>query len=95
MAFVEDLTPYFADFGDAATLAGAAVRVIFDGPGGVLGGMTIEAPQVQIASSGVPAAYKGATLIISTGRGAGTYKVREHLPDGTGMSLLSLTEVAA
>ncbi len=93
MAFTEDLTPYFADFGDAATLAGVAVRVIFDGPGGQQSGMTIEAPQVQIASVSVPAAYKGAALIISTGRGAGTYQVREHLPDGTGMSLLSLTEV--
>lgn len=94
MAFAEDLAPYFADFGDDATLAGVAVRVIFDGPGGQQGGLTIEAPQVQIASASVPAAYKGATLVISTGRGAGSYKVREHLPDGTGMSLLSLTEVA-
>ena len=95
MAFTENFTPFFADFGDAATLAGAAVRVIFDGPGGVQGGITIEAPQVQIATAQVPAAYKGATLVIAAGRGAGTYKVREHLPDGTGMSLLSLTEVAA
>ena len=84
MAFTENFTPFFADFGDAATLAGAAVR-----------GITIEAPQVQIATAQVPAAYKGATLVIAAGRGAGTYKVREHLPDGTGMSLLSLTEVAA
>jgi hypothetical protein len=95
VAFTEDLTPYFADFGDAATLAGVAVRVIFDGPGGTANGMTIEAPQVQIASASVPAAYKGAALVISTGRGAGSYKVREHLPDGTGLSLLSLTEVSA
>jgi hypothetical protein len=95
VAFTEDLTPYFADFGDAATLAGVAVRVIFDGPGGTANGMTIEAPQVQIASASVPATYKGAALVISTGRGAGNYKVREHLPDGTGLSLLSLTEVSA
>lgn len=94
MAFAEDLAPFFADFGEAATLAGVAVRVIFDGPGGQQSGMTIEAPQVQIASASVPASYKGATLVISAGRGAGSYKVREHLPDGTGMSLLSLTEVA-
>jgi hypothetical protein len=94
VAFTEDLAPFFADFGDTATLAGAGVRVIFDGPGGTANGMTIEAPQVQIASASVPAAYKGALLVISSGRGAGTYKVREHLPDGTGMSLLSLTEVA-
>ena len=30
MAFVEDFTCYFADFGVDATLDGAAVRVIFD-----------------------------------------------------------------
>ena len=94
MALVEDFAPFFADFGDDATLAGVAVRIIFDGPGGTTNGMTIEAPQVQIASASVPAAYKGAALVIATGRGAGSYKVREHLPDGTGLSLLSLTEVA-
>lgn len=95
MAFVENLGCYFADFGEPATLAGVAVRVIFDGPGGLQSGMTIEAPQVQIATASVPAAYKSAALVIATGRGAGSYKVREHLPDGTGMSLLSLTEAAA
>ena len=43
MAFTEDMTPFFTDFGDAATLGGAAVRVIFDGPGGqFLGGKGAE-----------------------------------------------------
>ena len=30
MAFAEDTTPYFADFGSNATLGGVAVRGIFD-----------------------------------------------------------------
>lgn len=95
MAFVEDLSPFFADFGDDATLAGVGVRVIFDGPGAQLGGMTVETPVVQIASASVPVAYQGAALVITAGRGAGSYKVREHTPDGTGLSLLALTKVTA
>ena len=87
MAFTEDFTPFFADFGEAATLAGAAVRVIFDGPGGTQLGMSIEAPQVQIASASVPADYQGAVLVLARG----SFKVREHTPDGTGLSLLTLT----
>ena len=95
MAFAEELAPFFADFGDDATLAGVAVRVIFDGPGAQLAGLSVETPVVQIASASVPAAYQGASLVISTGRGAGSYKVREHTPDGTGLSLLALTKVTA
>lgn len=94
MAFAEALQPFFGDFGDPATLAGVAVRVIFDGPGAVLAGITAETPVVQIASASVPASSQGALLVIATGQGAGTYKVREHLPDGTGLSLLALTRVS-
>lgn len=94
MAFVETLTHFFADFGDDATLAGDGVRVIFDGPGGTFAGMTVDVPQVQIATDSVPDDYDQASLVITTGRGAGTYKVREHQPDGTGLSLLLLTKVA-
>lgn len=92
MAFVEDLSPFFADFGDDATLAGVPVRVIFDEPGGDAVGMGAEYPQVQIASSSVPSDYAGAALVIGTGRGAGSWRVREHRPDGTGMSLLMLSQ---
>lgn len=87
MAFVESFTAYFADFGEPATLAGVAVRVIFDGPGAMQLGMSTEAPQVQIASASVPADYPGAVLALSRG----SFRVREHTPDGTGLSLLSLT----
>lgn len=89
--FTEDLTPLFADFGVDGTLADVAVRVIFDGPGSPesLGGAGIVAgqPSVTIATEQVPASVFDAELIIPQG----TFKVREHLPDGTGVSVLTLT----
>ena len=94
MAFVEDLTPLFADFGDDGTLAGSPVRVIFDEPGRVqLGGvgMAVRDPQVQIATASVPASPEGAALVIPQG----SFTVRQHIPDGTGLSLLMLSKAAA
>lgn len=94
MALVEDFAVYFADFGEAATLAGQPVRVIFDTPtdqllGGV--GMAAAAPQVQIATASVPAGAVGATLTLARG----SFTVREHQADGTGLSLLLLQKAAA
>ena len=88
MPFAEDLSPYFADFGDAGTLAGQPVRVIFDAPGSAAFGGDISAtePQVQIASASVPAAVVGAGLVIPQG----VFIVRESVPDGSGMTLLLL-----
>ncbi|MBK9362999.1 MAG: hypothetical protein IPM99_18795 [Rubrivivax sp.] len=89
MPFAEDLAPFFADFGDAGTLAGQPVRVIFDVPTEQqLGGMGVlsSVPQVQIATASVPSGVEGATLVIPQG----TYTVREHVADGTGLSLLML-----
>ena len=86
MAFVEDLTPLFADFGDAGTLAGQPVRVIFDVPMQDQLGVLSSAPQVQIATASVPSSVEGSTLVIPQG----TYTVREHMADGTGVSVLYL-----
>lgn len=91
MTFVEDLTPFFADFGDDGTLDGQAVRVIFDAPvvgqlGGV--GMLAGVTQVTVPTASVPASPEGRTLVIPQG----TFTVREHLPDGTGMTVLTLTK---
>jgi hypothetical protein len=93
MAFTEDLTPFFADFGDAGTLAGVAVRVIFDVPmeqqlAGA--GLMASVPQVQIATASVPSNVEGAALVIPQG----SYTVREHVADGTGLSLLLLRGAA-
>ena len=94
--FAEDLSPFIADFGDAGTLNGAPVMGIFDAPAvtQALGDMqaTATEPQYQLPTASVPSAIFGKPLVISTGAGAGTYTVREHLPDGTGMSLLLLAK---
>lgn len=90
MALVEDLTPFFADFGEAGTLDGNAVRVIFDAPmesATAVPGQYATTPQVQIATASVPASVEGITL--SLNRGA--FIVRERVDDGTGLSLLLLS----
>lgn len=93
MPFAEDLTPFFADFGDAGTLAGQPVRVIFDNPtdqqlGGV--GIASAQPQVQIATASVPEAAHGAALVIPQG----SFKVRERHDDGAGLTVLTLARAA-
>ena len=89
MAFVEDLAGFFTDFADDATLDGAAVRVIFDEAGITMAdGVAAVAPQVTIATASVPASPYGKTLTI----GARSFTVREHVPDGTGLSTLILTD---
>ena len=90
MAFVEDLVSFFADFGVAGTLSGVPVRGIFDAAGSAQLGIQAADPQFQLPSASVPAAVFDATLIVP----AGTYKVREAIPDGTGMTLLVLTKVS-
>jgi len=94
MAFAEDLSIYFTDFGDDGLLAGQPVRVIYDAPfeqqlGGV--GMAAAVPQAQIDTASVPAGVEGQPLVIPQG----SFVVREHIADGTGMSLLMLTKAAA
>lgn len=87
MAFTEDLAPYFADFGQAATLDGAPVRGIFDGASLVaLGGIGTTSPRFTLASAAAAAATQ-ASLLVLAGR---TYRVRDVLPDGTGVTELSL-----
>lgn len=92
MAFVEDLSTYLADFGDAGTLDGAAVRGIYDAPAVTQGlgeiAATAAEPQLQLPTAQVPAAVFGKVLVIPQG----AFTVREHIPDGTGMSLLLLTK---
>jgi hypothetical protein len=89
-AFVETMSPFFAEFGEDGTLGSAPVRVIFDEPASDLLGSMARQPQVQIATADVPASAFGMTLSLARG----TFTVREHLPDGTGMSLLLLTRVS-
>lgn len=87
MAFTEDLAPLFADFGTADTLDGRAVCGIFDGPSAVvLGGIGTSSPRYTLASTAAAAATQ-ASVLVHNGR---TYRVRDVLPDGTGLTELSL-----
>ncbi len=93
MAFTENLSLFFPQFGVDGTLDGQPVRVIFDAPTGQElpgSGMLAADPQVQIQTSQVPAQAYGLPLAIPQGN----FTVREHLPDGTGMSLLTLQRAA-
>lgn len=95
MAFAEDLTVFFADFGVTATPnAGAAVTVIFDRAhvetlGGVISGTQ---PVALVASADVSAWVPNSTTVVISGAasGNGTYTVRDIQPDGTGLSTLIL-----
>lgn len=92
MAFTEDLAPFFSvsEFGSNATLAGVAVRGIFDNAylqGDVGGaGMAGAQPMFSLATSDVPADPVGASLVVNST----TYRVAAHEPDGTGVSVLML-----
>ena len=86
--FSEDLTPFFLEFGDLGTLDGVAVRGIYDEPSGVdLGGITATQPQLTLPSHQVPASVFETLLVIPQG----TFRVRDALPDGTGVTVLTLT----
>lgn len=76
----------------AGTLAGAPISGMFDGPyaAGVGGAIAGALPQLALATSLVPAAWEGEALHITEGQGIGSYTIRNHQPDGLGMSILEL-----
>ena len=91
MPFAEDLTPFFnpAEFAQAATLGGVAVRGIFDSAyelDGLTGGVAGTAPVFMLATASVPANVQGLPLVLGTL----TYKVVESQPNGTGVTTLRL-----
>ena len=90
MAFVEDFTAYFADFGEAATLAGVAVRGIFDRPHQLAAvgqyGMASTQPTFSLPTAQVTTSIVGQSLVCL----GVTYVVAAHEPDGTGLSVLQL-----
>ena len=88
MRVVEDMPAFFADFGDAGTLNGVPVRGIFDRPYEQQFGMASTAPTYTMAAG--TAAPQGATLVITEGQGAGTWRVRIAEPEGTGLVILVL-----
>jgi len=99
--FTEDTSAFFnvAEFANAATLNGVAVSGILDAgfEDATLAGYGVagSSPRFTLPASSVPAHPEGMTLVVSTGAAAGTYKVGNALPDGTGLvSLHLLTHIS-
>jgi len=100
MAMLEDTAAFFntAEFADTATLNSVPVRGIFDSAydnaGVGMVGMASSQPAFTLPSADAPASSVGKTLVVTSGVGAGTYKVVEVHPDGTGFTLLLLERSA-
>lgn len=87
MAFVEDMAPYFADFGVLATLDGASVSGILDEtPQIAFGSVGGNDPRFVLRAAYLPSDPRGLALII----GARTFTVRDWSLDGTGLATLQL-----
>lgn len=86
MAFTENLSAYFADFGVDATLNGEAVRGLFDRAyGEAFGGLVAGNSPVFRLPSEISAGDGDALVIASV-----NYLVVGVEPDGAGMTLLRL-----
>lgn len=88
--FVENFSAFLTDFGVNATVAGQAVRGIFDN-GFALGsvgvtGIACAQPSLTLPTSSLVGEAVGQTVTIN----AVAYTVAAHEPDGTGMSRLLL-----
>lgn len=80
MDLAEDLTPFFADFGEEVTVAGIVVRGIFNtSTQGVFGdiltqGPTLEVPATVTAADGVAVSIRGVPYVVR--------QVIDQEPDG-------------
>lgn len=90
----ESLDPYFTVFGLAATLAGQSARVIFEAPAREADGLVSDLPACRLPTASVPSPVVGQRLVVPLGDWFGNYTVRQHLPDGTGVSTLVLAREA-
>lgn len=85
MAFTENMDPFFADYGIAATVNGVSVIGIFDKAYqerfGVVSG---SAPALVVPST--VNATEGNVVVVS----GNSYKVASVEPDGTGLTVLVL-----
>lgn len=89
MSFTEDLTPFFYDYGIAATVGGVALRGIFDNAYATLLGFTAGTqPVLIIKAADAPSVAQGSAVAILTAN----YTVTGVEPDGTGIVLLRLQE---
>ena len=88
--FVEDLAPFFVEFGSDATLNAVGVRAIFDN-GYTLGsasgiGFASTQPRLILPTASVPANPVGMPVVVD----GANFTVAGHEPDGTGSSVLQL-----
>lgn len=96
MAMTEDLSVFFnaAEFADTAILAGVTVTGILDSgyeDASLAGfGVAGSSPRFTLAAASVPAKPEGLILVVTSGPGAGSYKVGNAYPDGTGLTTLHL-----
>lgn len=88
MAFTEDFTAFFLDFGVDATVDGEIVRVIFDNGFAERLGIGGSAPVAVGVTDDLASVVAGTAISI----GATHYTVTAVEPDGTGMTLLRLQE---
>lgn len=89
MAFTEDLTGYFADFGFDAVVGGVTVRGIFDNDFlTALGVAAGSGPVLLLPTASVGSAVQGGAVTVA----AVSYTIASIEPDGTGMTLLRLQE---
>jgi len=96
MAFTEDFSGFFSDeeFAIGALLDGAPVtgmlKAGFAGASMEGFGTAGTSPEFVLPASSVPAGVEGKTFVISSGHAAGTYRVGNAYPDGTGLVTLHL-----
>lgn len=89
MAFVEDRTPFFADFGIDATVGAGTVRGIFDNAyGEAFGLVSGTTPAFTCSTADVSDVDVGESITIN----AVAYSVTEVRPDGTGVTVLVLQQ---
>lgn len=89
----ECLAHFLADFGVDCQINGQAVRGIFDRhyatamPLAAAAGLSASSPALTLPTAGLPAEPVDA---IVSGLDGASWRVVEHQPDGTGMSVLLL-----
>lgn len=90
--FAEHLPAFLSDFGVDCMLDGQPVRAVFDNsytlanPLGSVG-MAASGPMLTLATSDVPAQPEG---LLVTDLDDASWRIVEHQPDGTGISVLIL-----
>lgn len=57
-------------------------------------GLAASAPAVTVPTSAVPAVFSGVPLQVQGAGGTSLWKIAEHHPDGTGLSVLLLERAA-